>query len=295
MNEPRFTNLVQNLSRPSNFFEGISPRCPHLPENILLFSNIHVAAPHTYPVIHHRCVMILGLHGQGGVIVDGALHRVGPNRGVLIFPFQQHYYARADTHQVLRLFISFESNDLEAHASLRNRTLLLNAEHWQFIEKIAAAFQRSEKIPSAGHAVSLWLGLLLESLADSVRGVARRIHGPTSRLQHAVQRMVQFIIQNVHQMTTVFQIARATGVSESHLRRICHQNLGLSLGRFVRRVRISHACKLLTTTEGSVTEIAANSGFASLYSFSRTFKKETGLSPLKYRQRRRIPPARGSK
>ena len=50
------------------------------------------------------------------------------------------------------------------------------------------------------------------------------------------------------------------------------------------RVRINHAQKLLETTTLSVTDIAAQSGFASLNHFFRVFHGRTGVTPRAFRK-----------
>lgn len=46
---------------------------------------------------------------------------------------------------------------------------------------------------------------------------------------------------------------------------------------------MQHACILLDTSEQSIKRIAANLGYEGPYYFSRLFKKQIGLSPLRYR------------
>ena len=52
----------------------------------------------------------------------------------------------------------------------------------------------------------------------------------------------------------------------------------------ILRVRINHAQKLLETTTLSVTDIAAQSGFASLNHFFRVFYGRTGVTPRAFRK-----------
>jgi len=54
--------------------------------------------------------------------------------------------------------------------------------------------------------------------------------------------------------------------------------------RFVSKIRIEHARRLLRMTDESISKIAEECGFKSIHYFSRTFKKETGKSPLEYRR-----------
>ena len=57
---------------------------------------------------------------------------------------------------------------------------------------------------------------------------------------------------------------------------------GGSFGHHLRELRITKACSLLHGTALSITQIAEQCGFESVYSFSRTFKTGIGLgaSPM---------------
>lgn len=49
--------------------------------------------------------------------------------------------------------------------------------------------------------------------------------------------------------------------------------------------RVSHAQRLLTTTDMKVVDIALDSGFPSPARFYAAFKRNAGQSPAKYRRR----------
>ena len=51
--------------------------------------------------------------------------------------------------------------------------------------------------------------------------------------------------------------------------------------------RIACAKDLLASTELPVSEVALRAGYSDVNNFIRTFRKESGLSPLRYRERQR--------
>ena len=57
-----------------------------------------------------------------------------------------------------------------------------------------------------------------------------------------------------------------------------------SLREYINELRISDAKRLLKESSLSVTEIAFLIGFDSSNYFSEIFKKQVGISPLKYRK-----------
>ncbi|MBN3849953.1 AraC family transcriptional regulator [Paraburkholderia sp. Ac-20342] len=79
-------------------------------------------------------------------------------------------------------------------------------------------------------------------------------------------------------------LAKASGLSERSLTRHFTQHLGESVGRYITRVRIGHACRLLTGTGLPVSVIATRSGFANVANFNRQFKTAKALTPAAYRQ-----------
>jgi len=79
-------------------------------------------------------------------------------------------------------------------------------------------------------------------------------------------------------------LAKAAGLSERSLTRHFAQHFGESVGRYITRVRIGHACRLLTDTSTPISLIAARSGFANAANFNRQFKVAKGVTPAAYRQ-----------
>src|SRR5260370_37887870 len=58
----------------------------------------------------------------------------------------------------------------------------------------------------------------------------------------------------------------------------------------ILRMRINHARKLLESTSRSGTDLAAQSGFATLNHFFRVFHERTGLTPRAFRMAPRLVP-----
>lgn len=85
---------------------------------------------------------------------------------------------------------------------------------------------------------------------------------------------------------SVEQLARELFVDPSNLFRKIRALTGLNPTQYLRAYRLAKAKKLLWTTELSIAAVALECGFAHHNYFSRMFKRETGLSPSKYRKNR---------
>lgn len=86
----------------------------------------------------------------------------------------------------------------------------------------------------------------------------------------------------------VAEVAEVCGLSPCYFSSLFHQTVGCCFADYVLDCRLRHACALLAATEVSVTEIAYESGFASLAHFYRSFKKAVGFTPTTYRNARRF-------
>lgn len=80
------------------------------------------------------------------------------------------------------------------------------------------------------------------------------------------------------------EIAATVGVHPVHLARVFRQQLGCTVGEYVRQLRIESACRQLSASHASLSEIAATAGFSDQSHFCRVFKQETGQTPAAYRR-----------
>jgi AraC-like DNA-binding protein len=82
------------------------------------------------------------------------------------------------------------------------------------------------------------------------------------------------------------ELARAAHVSPPHLVRRFRAELGITPMAYLWRRRVAHGVDLLTHTGLPVGDIAARSGFKSVYHFSRRVKEQTGRAPSALRRER---------
>jgi LacI family transcriptional regulator len=80
-------------------------------------------------------------------------------------------------------------------------------------------------------------------------------------------------------------LAMLPGVGRTRFYADFTERVGCSPADYIRRLKISHAKKLLRETELTVTRIAAMCGFTSTTQFGDTFKREVGVTPQAFRRR----------
>jgi len=78
-------------------------------------------------------------------------------------------------------------------------------------------------------------------------------------------------------------LARHLNMSSSQVVRTFATLHGCTPMRWVSRIRIQQAAKLLREEDATLEDVAERVGYASPFSFSRAFKRITGVSPKEYR------------
>jgi AraC-like DNA-binding protein len=81
------------------------------------------------------------------------------------------------------------------------------------------------------------------------------------------------------------ELARVACVSEAHFIRTFRATFGETPHRYLQRRRVERAMFLLRETDRSITDICLDVGFASLGTFSRTFRDIVDATPTEYRGR----------
>ncbi|MCK2216865.1 helix-turn-helix domain-containing protein [Actinomadura sp. ATCC 31491] len=143
----------------------------------------------------------------------------------------------------------------------------------------------------AGPARELVLGAVEEVLvvaAASAR-LSARPEGAGEEGDERVRRVLAIIAARPAAPHSVASLARAVALSPSRLAHLFAERTGGTPMGAVRQARLRHAAGLLEVTDLDVGQVAAASGFASPFHFSRAFRREYGLPPREYRARLRRP------
>ena len=113
-------------------------------------------------------------------------------------------------------------------------------------------------------------------------------YGVTKSIDNAptniVQQVMNYIDNNYTKKINTTDIAKHIHVSERTLFHEFKKSTNLTINEYINSVRISHAEKLLKSSEYSIMEISSLCGFNDSNYFSTVFKKYKGVSPNNFRK-----------
>ena len=99
-----------------------------------------------------------------------------------------------------------------------------------------------------------------------------------------IQTAKRYIENNYATALHLEDIAATVNLSPIYFHSIFSTALGQSPHEYLTKIRIEQAKKLLWDSSVPISDVAERCGFGSQQYFTKIFKKETGISPGKYRK-----------
>ena len=103
--------------------------------------------------------------------------------------------------------------------------------------------------------------------------------------RHPLQEVQAYIHEHPAADLSLTALAERLHMSPRHFARVFTAEVGVSPGRYVERVRLETARRLLTDSHDSTEMVARAAGFGNYQALRRAFTSTLGVSPAEYRRR----------
>lgn len=242
------------------------------------------AGGHTWgPGVRNHYLIHLVLSGKGQYLVDGQRFYIQPGDLFLAKPSQLIEYTADKSDPWEYYWVGFNGASaahLVQQLPFTEELPVHTAKHPDVVRELlhniylSGGQQAYDAVRMVGH-LHLFIAYLIEQAGFSTK------RPPDIASQYVIN-AIQFIQFNYSGDIGVDDIAKAVGVSRSHLYRVFIGTLGQSPIEYLTDFRINEACALLKTTNLSVAEVAYSVGFFDQFYFSRVFKKAKGVPPSQF-------------
>jgi AraC family transcriptional regulator len=123
-------------------------------------------------------------------------------------------------------------------------------------------------------------GLVLELVAEASRKALKDYESARPRWLEQAREILHARSPDTPALS---KIAEEVGVHPIYLARSFRKHYRCTVGEYVRRLRMEMACREISVSSKSLSEIAAASGFYDQSHFSNAFKRHTGMTPSEFR------------
>jgi len=109
----------------------------------------------------------------------------------------------------------------------------------------------------------------------------------THNKKDSITLCVNYMQKHLDKTLTLQEISEAVNLSVSHFAALFKKSTGFSIIEYFNHLKTQKACQYLQFTDLRINEIADQLGIEDPYYFSRMFTKIVGVSPNKYRSRKK--------
>lgn len=124
---------------------------------------------------------------------------------------------------------------------------------------------------------------LIEILVFAMRSITKPgsiISSPTR-----IEEIIKYIHIHFMDRITLEDLCTIYGYSVPHLSQLFNKKLGVPYSKYVQKIRMDHATRLLSSTDMSIDDIALAVGYRDLKAFYTVFKKYVNTTPANFRRK----------
>lgn len=244
-------------------------------------------------IIEIHCMIkgerIVYLEGDEGL----TRHIIYGNEAFITFPYEIHQ--NGDSSQSPCEFYAFQINlrdrdnllclDKEYSNHLCDTLLAMKHRHLSLSSTEIGLLRRTFNLfPSKDMHDMKTAVLTLSSFLFNLQYMNPVEHGTREILDQNIQRVIQYISQNLSESPSLEKLASLSSYSLSRFKAKFKTEIGMPPAEYITLQKIKYAKKLLETTDMSITELSYELGFSSSNYFSSVFKKILNITPQQYKK-----------
>lgn len=130
---------------------------------------------------------------------------------------------------------------------------------------------------------ALLLREMLEPLKEQVRIILLRENERENIRNYTLLKAISYIREHYQEKISQEEVADYLAITPEYLSTLFHREMNINFSAFVNEFRVSHAKRLLKTTDLKIYEVAEKVGFSDTKYFNKVFKDIEGISPKEFK------------
>lgn len=130
----------------------------------------------------------------------------------------------------------------------------------------------------------LILQILMLIYRTVILGIVPDTKIPEVPKTNTLYEVIRYIDANFLTMKNIDEIALDLSYSKFHISHIFKEKTGMTISEYILRKKIEIAIDMLKSNKNTILDIAEKLGYESTQSFSKMFKKQTGMSPAAFKK-----------
>ena len=122
---------------------------------------------------------------------------------------------------------------------------------------------------------------IVEILVRVIREFTLQVKDP---IRSAVQDLLDYLDAHCQEPLSLTDLSARFFLTRTYLCRLFKKNTGMTIREYMYHARIEKACRLLSSPDLRIADIAGAVGFSDYKAFSAVFRRITGKKPLEYRK-----------
>ena len=244
---------------------------------------------HSYgPAVRPNYLLHYILEGSGVYHVEDQEFSLQKGEGFLIEPNKQTFYQASEEDPWTYLWIGFDGAKCGSclrSLGLGEGRLTFRCEDGGELLKLVESMLAYNK--SDTEADFMLQSLLCRFFACLAKGISREPERRLTKREREnlyIHQAMEYIRNNYANGITVADVASYVALNRSYLFTLFRRVLGVSPQECLAQFRLTRAKEQLTLTDASVANIAMSCGYQDPQVFSKAFKQQFGITPVKYRK-----------
>jgi AraC-like DNA-binding protein len=234
-------------------------------------------------------ILIYCVSGKGSLTIDQNIHPVCSGDVCLLPAHVAHEYKADEDHPWTIYWVHFQGKNSQNFTDLLLQkmggpvlSISFQPSRLQLFEEIYSNLEKGYSMDNITYA-----NISLQYFLASCCFDANYNYSAKAEKKDNIDLCIRMMQENIDRTLTLAEIAKAVNLSPAHIATVFKTKTGFSLIEYFNQLKIQKACQYLLFTDLRVNEVGAKLGIDDPYYFSRLFTKVIGVSPVKYRDKRR--------